>query len=311
MTKRVLIADDLHAVFMQGLEEAGIAYDYLPGISEDGIRETIDRYAVLVIRSKINADASLLDRAPNLKIIARAGSGMDNIDEDYARSKGIVCINAPEANRDAVAEMAVGLMMALLRNICSARDEVRQHKWLREENRGLELCDTTVAIIGFGHTGSCFARKVAGLGCRVIFYDKFRKNIPTPFAEESFWEQISETADVVSFHIPLLGENRGLINKQLISSFKKPVFLLNLSRGGIMNTDDIVWGLETGRLRGVALDVLENEKLSAMTGKQRENFEFLTRHPRAIITPHVAGWTTASYRKISEVLLAKLKPLMD
>ena len=311
MTKRVLIADDLHPVFMQGLEEAGIAYDYLPGISEKGIRETIANYAVLVIRSKINVDASLLDQAPALKIIARAGSGMDNIDEGYAMSKGLVCINAPEANRDAVAEMAAGLMLALLRNICSSWDEVRQYEWLREENRGQELCDTTVAIIGYGHTGSCFAQKIAGMGCRVIFYDKFRRNIPTPYARESFWEEISETADVVSFHVPLIRENRGLINRQLISTFKKPFFLLNLSRGGVMNTDDIIWGIETGRLRGVALDVLENEKLTTMDDKEKRNFDFLIHHPKVIVTPHIAGWTNASYRKISEVLLEKLKPLLD
>lgn len=306
MGHRILIVDDMHPAFMRGLEEKGFEFDYYPEIQRDEIIQNLRNYHVLVVRSKIFIDREILDAAPQLFLIARAGSGMDNIDEQETAKRNVRCINAPEANSDAVAELTAGAIIAMTRNIIRANGEVKNFLWQREENRGDELTEMTLGIIGFGHCGQALARKMSGFGIRILYYDKFVKNIPTLHAIESLMEEVCEQADIVSFHIPLTEENRGIIDKRLISSFNKPVYLLNFSRGGIMRTEDILWGLESGRLKGLALDVLENEKLHQMNDRERDLFHRLVQNDRVLLTPHIAGWTFSSYRKISEVLLFKL-----
>lgn len=302
----ILIADDMHPTLMDGLKEHAIPFHYLPNISRKEVLESIEGYSGLVVRSKFTVDQAVMDAASNLCFIARAGSGMDNVDEEYANLKGIYCLNAPEGNRDAVGEHAAGLLLALTRNISKSFDEVKEGIWLREENRGEELTELTVGIIGFGHTGQAFARKMSGFGCRILYYDKFLKNIPTPFAEEALLQEVLEQADVLSFHIPWNKENNGLINHLLIEGVKKPFYLLNLSRGGIMKTPDVLRALDTGKIKAAAFDVLENEKPTTWSVEEKALIQRLIQSRRVVITPHIGGWTTASYRRISEVLLTKI-----
>ncbi|MBI1221583.1 MAG: phosphoglycerate dehydrogenase [Bacteroidetes bacterium] len=310
LLKPILIADDMHAVLMNGLQDAHISFDYRPDISVDELKEVIPEYEMLIVRSKIRVDRDLIDRASSLKCIARAGAGMDNIDEAYAKSRGIVCLNAPEGNRDAVGEHALGMLLNLTRNIGRSYKEVQEGKWLREENRGEELTELTVGIIGFGNTGQSFAQKISGFGCQVLYFDKFIPSVPTHFARPALLEEVYDQADVLSFHIPLDESNKGLINRDLIETVTRPFYLLNLSRGGIMNTKDILWGLENGKIKGAGLDVLENETLVHWTEDEKRMFDSLVKTNRVVVTPHIGGWTRASYRKISEVLLNKIMSML-
>ena len=307
---RTLIIDDLHDSFIEYLESKRLAYDYKPDCEPDWVNQNIHNYEILVLRSKLQVDKKFLAQAKRLKFIARAGSGMDNIDELAAQNAGIVLIHAGEANADAVAEHTLGLLIGLLRNIPKAYHEVQNKVWLREENRGVEFSDLVVGIIGFGNTGSAFARKLSGLGCETIFYDKFLSGLTTPFAKESLLEQLFERADVLSFHIPLNEMNKGLINLELINNCKKPVYLLNVSRGGIMNTEDMIKALKQKKILGLGLDVLENEKPATFSSAEDKMFNELVAMPNVVITPHIAGWTGASYRKISSVLALKLNALL-
>lgn len=301
----------MHPSLMEGLDSMRIPYTYLPAINRDALLELLPECSGLVVRSKLEVNQEILDRAIHLKFVARAGSGMDNVDELYAHSKGIQCINAPEGNRDAVGEHAAGLLLGLTRKIPKSFDEIKSGIWLREENRGEELTEMTVGIIGFGNTGQAFAKKISGFGCRILYYDKNISDVPTPNAKPALLEEVYDQADVLSFHVPLDEENRGLINHSLIAKVARPFYLLNLSRGGIMNTRDILRGLESGKIKAAALDVLENEKPRTWNEEEKNLLQGLIASNRVILTPHIGGWTTASYRKISGVLLAKIKLLLS
>lgn len=300
----------MHPALMKGLDEHAYAYSYLPEVTREEVLALLPGCSGLVVRSKLRVDKEVIDAGSQLRFIARAGSGMDNVDENYAGEKGILCLNAPEGNSDAVGEHAAGLLLALTRNSFRAFDEIKEGIWRREENRGEELSELTIGIIGFGHTGQAFARKISGFGCQVLFYDKFIKNIPTPFAQEALLEVVLDRADVLSFHIPWNEENDGIINRALIEAVSRPFYLLNLSRGGIMKTKDILWGLESDKIKAAALDVLENEKPKTWTLEEKALIQRMIQSKQVVITPHIGGWTKASYRKISEVLLAKILPVL-
>lgn len=301
----------MHESLMEGLDRLGIAFLYIPKASRDEVLDLLPQCQGLVVRSKLYVDREVLERAVNLRFVARAGSGMDNVDETRARELGIACINAPEGNRDAVGEHAVGLLLGLTRRIPASFEEVKFGQWCREENRGEELTELTVGIIGFGNTGQAFARKLSGFGCQIIFYDKYSTPVPTSYAKAALLEEVYDKADVLSFHIPLDEENRGLINNSLIARVARPFYLLNLSRGGIMNTKDILRGLESGKIKAAALDVLENEKPHTWNDGERKMLQDMIDTKRVILTPHIGGWTTASYRRISMVLLAKIETLLS
>lgn len=301
----------MHPALMKGLDENAYTYSYMPDATREEVLASLPGYRGLVLRSKLQVDHEVLDSGLNLQFIARAGSGMDNVDEAYANAKGIVCLNAPEGNSDAVGEHAAGLLLSVTRNSFRSFDEVKQGVWRREENRGEELTELTVGIIGYGHTGQAFARKISGFGCHVLFYDKFIKSIPTPFAEEALLQQVLDRADVLSFHIPWNEENDGLIDRAFIDAVSRPFYLLNLSRGGIMKTKDILWGLENGKIKAAALDVLENEKPETWSAEEKALIQRLIQSKQVVITPHIGGWTRASYKKISEVLLAKILAMLS
>lgn len=306
---KVLIIDDVHPYLLEQLPLLSYQADYRPHIEREELLAIIGHYSGLVVRSKTNIDKEILSEANHLKFIGRAGSGLEIIDLEYAKNRGIVCFNTPEANSDAVGEQAVGMLLSLLANIHKSYLEVRNFEWNRESNRGIELSSLTVGIVGYGHTGSAFAKKLRGFGCKIIAYDTEKKGFGNAWVQECPQETIFEQADVVSFHIPLNSKNKYLINSDYLGHFKKNIFLLNLSRGKIMNTNAIINALKDGKIRGCALDVLENENISEYSFDERQQLSNLLSFPSVIITSHIGGWTHESYYKISFQLAEKIKQL--
>lgn len=304
---KILIADKLHPVFKTEAERLGYEVDDLPNISREETLEIIDRYSGIAIRTKFKIDEELIRAGSKLKFIARAGAGMDNIDLDAAAAQNITCINAPEGNRDAVGEHAIGMLLSIMNNLRKADIEVREGIWDREGNRGIELRDRTVAIIGYGFMGQSFARKLSGFGTQVIAYDKYKTGFSDEYAREVSMEQIVKQADVLSFHIPLTRETRQMVDDEYLFHFRKPIILLNTARGEIVNTAAVLRAIEAGKITGAGLDVLEVEKFPGL--EELEWFNKLRKNDKVILSPHVAGWSIESYKRISEVLAEKLKAI--
>ena len=301
MTK-ILVSDRTHEVLPQRLREAGFDVVMEPDHDYESLVLAAQGCEGLVVRSKVNIDRAFIDRVPSLRCIGRVGAGMETIDVDYAESKGIRCLNSPEGNRDAVGEHAVGLLLALLNHIARADAEVRRGLWQREANRGYELGPLTVGIIGFGNMGQAFARRLSGFGCWVVYYDKYLQETPEG-SERVSLETLQREADVVSFHVPLTDETHHYLDKTFIDAMAKPFFLVNTSRGAVVDTEALVAGLESGKVRGAALDVLENENMQA-DALVTLNTKLLTQN--VVFTPHVAGWTVESKYKLAAVLADKM-----
>jgi len=301
---KVLIVDDIHPVFLERLDQIGVIYTYRPDITLEEALEILPDYEVLIIRSKFKVGEQVFERAGNLKCIGRAGAGMDNIDDELARQKGVVLLNAPEGNCDAVAEHAMGMLLSLLNNLSKGDKEIRKGLWLREPNRGVELGGKTIALIGYGNNGQAMARKLAGFDVRVIAYDKYKTGFSNVYAEEASMEQVMKEADVLSLHIPLTSETRNLINHMYLEQFNKPIFFLNTSRGEIVDISALLTQLDQGKVLGAALDVLPVEKFPALS--QTEWYEGLMASEKVLLTPHVAGWSVQSYYKIAAILADKL-----
>jgi len=307
MSKNILIVDDIHPIFIEQAEAMGYHCDYQPTIKPDQAYEILGGYEGLVIRSKFLVDHKVLDLSKKLQFICRAGAGMDNIDENYAIEKGITLINAPEGNMDAVGEHAVGMLLNLMNNFNHADAEIREGIWKREANRGYELKGKTVGIIGYGFMGGSFARKLAGFSVNVIAYDKYKTGFSDQYVREVSMEEIVKLADVVSFHIPLTPETNGIVDDEYLFHFRKPIFLLNTSRGKVVKVQAVLNAIKQGKILGAGLDVLEVEKFPAL-GEQSW-YEELKQSGKVLLTPHVAGWTFDSYRRISEVMAEKLSKL--
>jgi D-3-phosphoglycerate dehydrogenase len=251
-------------------------------------------------------DEHFLIGAKNLEFIARSGAGMENIDEAYCESRGIALYNAPEGNRNAVAEHALGMLLALFRKIISGDRQVRQNQWDREGHRGIELDGKTIAIIGFGNNGSAFAKKLSGFDVRVLVYDKYKEVCDLGQIESSDLDLIYEEADVVSFHVPQTNETINWANDAFFAKFKKPIFLLNMARGKIVNTKDLLRSLDSGKVLGACLDVLEFEDASFALSEGDKIKSELFRRENVLFSPHIAGWTVESYFLLSDVLADKI-----
>ena len=309
MKKRVLFLDEVHPALEAALTEQGFTCekDYISTHSE--ILEKIDQYFGLVIRSRIPIDKELLEKAQNLHFVARSGSGLENIDVQSAEERGIKVYSSPEGNNNAVGEHAVGMLLMLFNKLNTADAEVRKGIWLREENRGLELGARTVGIIGFGNTGSALAKKLSGFGCTILAYDKYKKNYAPDYVKETSLEELKEKADIISIHLPLSGETNYYIDRLFIESVTSPFYLVNTARGKQVNTADLVESLESGKVKGACLDVLEYEKQS-LQGLESDllpdAYSRLIQFPNVVLTPHVAGWTVESYEKLSSVLAEKI-----
>ncbi|WDF78081.1 NAD(P)-dependent oxidoreductase [Mucilaginibacter sp. KACC 22773] len=307
MKNNILIVDDVHPIFMEQAEAKGYTCDYRPIIKTEEALQIIGNYAGLVIRSKFQVTKQVFDLATNLQFVARAGAGMDNIDEAYAAQKGIKLINAPEGNSDAVGEHAIGLLLSLMNNFNRGDAEIRNGKWEREGNRGYELKGKTVGIIGYGHMGHSFARKLSGFQVDVIAYDKYKTGFSDRYAREVSMEQIVKLSDVLSIHVPLTSETNGLIDDEYLFHFKKPIFFINTSRGKTAKVSSVLKAIKEGKILGAGLDVLEVEKFPTLA--EQAWYDELRQSGKVILSPHVAGWTFDSYRKISEVMAEKLPNL--
>ena len=304
MSKKILIVDDLHPVFKERAEALGYEVDDRPEITRAETLAVVKDYDGIAVRTKFRIDKEVFDVAPKLKFVARAGAGLDNIDVDIAKEKGIVLLAANEGNMDAVGEHAVGLLLSLMNNFRKADVEIRKGIWDREGNRGYELSGKTVGIIGYGFMGQSFARKLSGFGVNVIAYDKYKTGFTDGFAKEVSMEEIVKHSDVLSLHIPLTKETKQMVNDEYFFHFRKPIFFINTARGEIVNVKAVLNNLTNGKILGAGLDVLEAEKLPTLA--EQDWYDALKINEKVVLTPHVAGWTFDSYRKISEVLAEKL-----
>jgi len=300
----ILIVDDIHEVLLQKLSRAAIAYSYQPDMNRAEAEKAIPDFDGLIIRSKFQVDKEFIDLNPNLKMIGRAGAGMDNIDEAYASSKGIKLIPANEGNRDAVGEHMIGMLLSLMNNLNRGDREVRSGEWNREENRGYELKGKTVALIGYGHNGQAMAKKLSGFDVKVIAYDKYKTGFSDLYASEVSMEEVVRRADILSFHIPLTRETRGMVDDEYLFHFRKPIFFLMGARGGIVKIPAVLKKMDEGKIIAAAFDVLPVEKFPALA--EEPWYQDLTQRENVLLSPHVAGWTFESYYKLSEVLADKV-----
>ncbi|MBK8502367.1 MAG: hypothetical protein IPL46_09220 [Saprospiraceae bacterium] len=305
--KKVLITDDVHPLLISGLTARGYDCDYNPQITLENTRQIVEYYAGLVINSKIKADKSLLEKGSKLEFIARLGSGLEIIDLDEARACGITILSAPEGNCNAVAEHAVGMLLSLLNHLNRADREVRQLLWNREKNRGRELKGLTVGIIGYGHTGPAFSEKLSGFGVKVLAYDKFNP-IETTLKHVNICDlkTIQNQADIISLHVSLNPSSHHLVDQAFIEGCAKPFILINTARGKAVRLEDLIWGLEKGKIVGACLDVFENEKPTTFSELEKDLYSRLYEMDQVILSPHIAGWTYESKERIAEVLLKKL-----
>ncbi|MCF6364682.1 MAG: NAD(P)-binding domain-containing protein [Bacteroidales bacterium] len=305
---KIIIAEPTHKNLQKKLEIAGFICDYKPNISFEELLKIIPGYNGLVIRSKFMIDKNFIDNSGSLKLIARAGAGTENIDTEHAAKVGILCINSPEGNRDSVGEHALGMLLSLFHKINIANTEVKNGIWNRK-NIGTEIQGKTIGILGYGNMGSAFAQRLQGFDCDVLAYDKYKKNYSDEFVKEVSEAEYFEKTDILSIHIPLTDETLFMINDSYIRNFKKSIYIINTARGKILKTDDLVKNLKNNRVIGVALDVLEYEKASftdIFSGQDSPTLNYLINSENVILTPHIAGSSNASYRKIAEVLADKI-----
>ncbi len=313
---KVLFIDSNHPVLQEMLEANGIVCDLHYSSSYEEILKIIPDYQGVVIRSRFKITAEFIDKASGLLCIARAGAGMENIDVEYAEKRGIRCLHAPEGNRDAVGDQALGMLLCLSNNILRADREVRQGIWIREGNRGFELDGKTIGIIGYGNMGAAFAKRLRGFDVKVLVYDKYKKDFGDDFIIESDLDTLYAQCDIVSLHTPLTEETHYLINQSFLEKFKKPIILINTARGKCLNTAHLVEAMKVGKVTGACLDVLEYEKVSFEgldTHALPEPWQYLIRSDKTVLTPHIAGWSHESNYKIgkflAEKILTVLKPV--
>lgn len=309
---KVLFIDSTHPILPQKLEELGFQCDYFADYTYQDYLTCIGEYEGVVIRSKIKLDKPILDKALKLKFIARVGAGLENIEVPYAKNKGIHCINSPEGNRDAVAEHALGMILALRNHLKRVDAEVRKGIWKREENRGFEMKGKSMGIIGYGNMGAAFAQRLQGFEMRVMAYDKYKSGFANSYVEEVDLEEIFKESDIISFHVPLTDETKYMFDKNWISKIQKPFYLINTARGPVVNTQDLLDGLEDGKILGAALDVLEFEGISFEKLKDDElpeSYHQLLKSEKVILSPHIAGWTVESNIRLSTVIVDKIRDL--
>ncbi len=307
--KKVLFLDTVHPILEERLTASGFECIDATLLPIESIKPLLKDAFGIVIRSRFTMDSNFLQHAPNLKFIARSGAGMENIDEAYCSERNIQLFNAPEGNRNAVSEHALGMLLALFNKLVKSDNEVRSGKWDREGNRGVELDGKTVGIIGYGNNGSAFAKKLRGFDVTVLAYDKYKTGFGNQFIHESSLEDLFTNADIVSFHIPQNEETLFMANDEFFSNFKKNVYLINLSRGKIVQTSALVKALKSGSILGACLDVLEYEKSSFESFFEQEipsDFKYILESEKTLLSPHVGGWTHESYYKLSDVLADKV-----
>jgi D-3-phosphoglycerate dehydrogenase len=305
----VLFIDTVHSILEERLSNRGFYCIDGTKMSREEIQLELKDVFGIVIRARFTLDKEFLFNASQLKFIARSGSGLENIDQVYCKERKIELFNSPEGNRNAVGEHALGMLLSLLNKLPQANKQVKDGIWDREGNRGEELDGKTIGIIGYGNNGSAFAKKLRGFDVKILIYDKYKTGFGDHFVQEGTLQAIFQQADIVSFHIPLNKENKYFANQSFFNSFSKPIRLLNLSRGKIVNTKDMVLALKEKKVIGACLDVLEFETKSFESFFEQhlpEEFNYLIHSDNVILSPHVGGWTIESYFKLSNVLADKI-----
>ncbi len=302
----MLIVDQMHESILSLLGKHGFEVTYAPKITREEIFEQISSFEGIIIRSKTPLDRALLEQATQLQFIGRAGAGLDQLDLDYLEERGVALFHAAKGNRDAVAEHAIGGLLALLNHLTQADTQVRKGIWDREGNRGVELKGKTIGIFGFGNMGKAFSKRMKGFGVKVLAYDKYKKDFGKKGVQEVTWETLKKEADVLSIHVPLTSETRDFFSLEELKSFSKPIWLINTARGEVIRMETLNQALDLGILKGAVLDVLENEKFDRFSPDQKLQFELLAKRENVLFTPHVAGWSLESYQRINEVLVKQI-----
>ena len=303
---KILLLDKNHPLITEQLSEKGFVLEEDFSSSYEQVLDKIHLYEGIIIRSRIPLDAHFLEKAKNLKFIARVGAGMENIDITKTQELGIKLINSPEGNKDAVAEHVIGTLLVLMNRLFISSNEVKKGIWLREENRGEEILGKTFGIIGYGNMGKAVAKRLSGFGCKTIFYD-IKPNLSDEFATQVSLQELQENADILSLHTPLTEDTLYMIDEEFISKMKKNFYFINTARGKNLKTSALVNAFKSGKIKGACLDVLEYEKTSFENLEMKnEDLEYLLNSEKAIITPHIAGWTHESKIKLAQVIVDKI-----
>ena len=305
----ILITAKVHPYLIETFQTKGYKVMYEPEISYAELLNLVHAVTGLVVTTRLKIDKAVIDAAPALQWIGRLGSGMELIDTEYAATRNIACISSPEGNRNAVGEHALGMLLNLANKIAKSSGEIKEGKWVRDENRGIEIAGKTIGIIGYGNTGEAFAKVLSGFDVTILGYDINKNGFGGIFIREADLEQICRYADVISFHVPLSYDTKHMANDAFFDKLKNNPFIINTSRGNVVETAALINALQNGKIKGAALDVLENEKLETLSSIEKEQMNFLLSQDNVLITPHIAGYSNEAFLKMSEVLITKLEQL--